>query len=183
MNNQLSEFRDLTLDFLGSQEYLVLIPKNWSCVESSTSSLSPGSAIIAKKVTNSQSDNAPNTKENLYGSPKENLDSQAYNIKYSLDTSCAHKNPTTYFQKIQYILNDKTAPSPKFPNLLVSKADLTSLFHIAGVLQLHKLEEITKSATESTTESATKSKSIPIDYYIDIFPEYKDELHNWVSAP
>jgi hypothetical protein len=160
MNNQSTEFQDLTLDFIGGHEYLVLVPK------STSSGVEPASAIVAKKITSEEGTQSPQN---------ENLDSRAYRISV-WEKSTDRNNPTPFAEKINNALDrleTKDSPAKYGGSLILSKENLVSQFNIVGILNTLKLNEY-------LSNDIIKDK-LEFNTYIDVFPEYQGQLSSWVN--
>jgi hypothetical protein len=196
MNNTISEFQDLTLDFIGGQEYLVLVPKKHEVQK-----ILPGSAILAKKVTNrsdfapieaiytpseplcsvedpstpATQSNPPSSVPTLNKQPtptEENLDSKAYKIYYE-GNSFGAKNLTHFYEKMKLALERECRSYPTSSKLLLSKEDMINKFQIVGVLNTNKLRDYSVQF---------KSNPEDLSQYIDIFPEAKETLSQWITT-
>jgi hypothetical protein len=167
MNNQLTELQDLTLDFIGGHEYLVLVPKGTDTNDGTQPhfNIEPSSAIVAKKITNEDGVQSPQN---------ENLDSRAYRINIG-EKSSKKTNPTAFAEGVKNALDrlENKDSSPYSGGLVLSKEDLINQFNIVGILNAPKLNEyISKNATKQNLE---------FDTYIDIFPECQGQLSSWVN--
>lgn len=180
MNNNLSEFQDLTLDFLGSQEYLVLVPKpNKLGLRSSPAiqaKMPPGSAIIAKKITNShQIQSDIGTRDETNGDQpnalSENLDSQTYGVYFG-EYNTGDNTSQAFFQSLNDALEKEQNVFLPSRRLLVSKKNINEIFSVVGILNTSKLKELRLTPVKLKVEL--------VGDYIDIFPEYRDVLLDWV---
>lgn len=168
MNNQLTELQDLTLDFIGGHEYLILVPKSTDTNDGNQLrfNIEPSSAIVAKKITNEDGVQSPQN---------ENLDSRAYRINIG-ERSSEKTNPTAFAEGVKNALDklENKDSSPHYNGgLVLSKEDLINQFNIVGILNTLKLNEyISKNATNQNLEFNT---------YIDIFPECQGQLSSWVN--
>lgn len=155
-----SNYQDLTLDFIGDQEVLVIIPKEPTKTGGGIKDLNainPKSAIIAKKITSRGE------------SSEENLDSNAYAISFELANN---ETPETPFStKIIKALEKTSANYPK-SQPLISKDYLLKTFHICGILNVDKL----KNSTPET------NNFLELGAFIELFPETKKELLDWVGV-
>jgi hypothetical protein len=172
MNRELSAFQDLTLDFIGGEEMLVLVPKKGPINQDLTDPNIPlGSAIIAKKITNPEDILSP-VAEPSEGGSHENLDSQSYLIYYE-GYPKGQPTPKSFSSGLQKALNRANKLSPTKQNLILSKGTLTQLFYIVGILDSAKLSNYTNRTNLGTQNQYNQ--------YIDLFPEYKDVYLQWVD--
>jgi hypothetical protein len=161
MRSTQSNYQDLTLDFIGDQEVLVIIPKFPSKeIEGieKLSAISPKSAIIAKKLTTTKK------------SSEENLDSNAYAISFEPKEYNDKESLSTPFStRIYKALEESSANSSK-PKSLISKDYLLKNFHICGILNTDKLK----------SNSPDTNNLCELETLIELFPETKSEFLEWV---
>jgi hypothetical protein len=185
MNNPLSEFQDLTLNFLGDKEYLILVPKSQSTIKEEPEleanapnklqkELLMGSAIIAKKITNTLDLDRPTNNEPQNSSTNEDLDSKTYSIYYEGNAYNA-SNLKTFAQKINKAVERESKSYPTSSKIIVSEENLRKFFHIVGILNVERLKVHLLEDTE------TPNQNDQWLHYIEVFPESKNTLEGWLK--
>jgi hypothetical protein len=185
MNNPLSEFQDLTLNFLGDKEYLILVPKSQPTIKEEPEleanapnklqkELLMGSAIIAKKITNTLDLDRPTNNEPQNSSTNEDLDSKTYSIYYEGNAYNA-SNLKTFAQKINKAVERESKSYPTSSKIIVSEENLRKFFHIVGILNVERLKVHLLEDTE------TPNQNDQWLHYIEVFPESKNTLEGWLK--
>jgi len=151
-----STYQDLTLDFVGDQEILILMPKD----PQKSKNIAPGSAIIAKKIINADLQ-------------KENLDSLTYAVYYEGNLHNA-KNLNLFSEKVKKALERHSQNYPTKAKLLLPKEELLKHFTIAGILNQERLEHQLLTQPPSQNEH--------IGSFVDLFPETSQVFLNWVET-